>query len=180
MVLHEFPGTGNDCTEIGRDYAIARRLVAARRHPPRRIHLGPTQFSLADAALWYLVFAAIGRVEPMALTSELSIRFLRPGVGETLWARATLDIAGRRNVVGTVHLWVDDRTDKPTAVAQGTYALPASRPADPARRSSPRHGVRGGTARLLGALIEHGLRPLRSPILDTPPGSRRWRATAME
>jgi hypothetical protein len=27
-------------------------------------------------------------------------------------------------VVGTIHIWVDDREDKPTAVAQGTYVLP--------------------------------------------------------
>ena len=59
------------------------------------------------------------------MTSELSIRFLRPAAGETLWARASLDSAGRRNVVGTVTLWVDDRTHKPVSVAQGTYALPA-------------------------------------------------------
>ena len=61
----------------------------------------------------------------MALTSELSIRYLRPAIGETLWARATLDKAGRRNVVGTVRVWTDDRPDKPTATAQGTYAMPA-------------------------------------------------------
>ena len=40
--------------------------------------------------------------------------------------RATLDAAGRRNVVGTVHVWTDDRADKPTAIAQGTYVLPRS------------------------------------------------------
>jgi acyl-coenzyme A thioesterase PaaI-like protein len=85
---------------------------------------GPTQFALADAALWYLVFGAIGRIEPMALTSELSIRFLRPAQGEVMHARATLDGLGRRNVVGTVHMWCDDRRHKPTATAQGTYALP--------------------------------------------------------
>ena len=85
---------------------------------------GPAQFGLADAALWYLVFAAIGRIEPMALTSELSIRYLRPAQGSVLWAKATLESAGRRNVVGTVHVWCDDRVDKPTASAQGTYALP--------------------------------------------------------
>ena len=87
---------------------------------------GRPNFALADAALWYLVFGAIGRVEPMALTSELSIRFIRPAIGETLWARATLDVAGRRNVVGTVRIWVDEREDRATAVAQGTYALPTT------------------------------------------------------
>jgi acyl-coenzyme A thioesterase PaaI-like protein len=60
----------------------------------------------------------------MALTSELSIRFLRPAQGSILWARATLDVAGRRNVVGTVRVWCDERDDRPTATAQGTYVLP--------------------------------------------------------
>ena len=85
---------------------------------------GPTQFARVDAVLWYLTFGAIGRIEPMALTSELSIRFLRPAQGTVLWAKATLDVAGRRNVVGTVRVWCDDRVDKPTATAQGTYVLP--------------------------------------------------------
>jgi acyl-coenzyme A thioesterase PaaI-like protein len=67
-----------------------------------------------------------GRIEPMALTAELSIRFLRPAIANVLWARATIDAAGRRNVVGTVRIWADDRDDKPTAVAQGTYVLPTS------------------------------------------------------
>jgi uncharacterized protein (TIGR00369 family) len=124
MVLQEFPSTGNDCTEIGRDFAIARRRIVPEDIRPGGYISGPTQFSLADSALWYLVFSAIGRVDPMALTSELSIRFLRPAVGETLWARATLDSAGRRNVVGTIRLWVDDHGDKTVSVAQGTYALP--------------------------------------------------------
>ena len=85
---------------------------------------GPTQFAVADAALWYLAFGALGRIEPMALTSELSIRFLRPAQGSVVWARATLDSVSRRNVVGTVRVWVDDRDAKATSVAQGTYALP--------------------------------------------------------
>ena len=32
--------------------------------------------------------------------------------------------AGRRNVVGSVAIWCDDRREKLTATAQGTYALP--------------------------------------------------------
>ncbi|MGI9051954.1 MAG: PaaI family thioesterase [Ilumatobacteraceae bacterium] len=126
MVRDAFPGSTNDCAEIGTGYAVARRLVAPDELRPGGFISGPTQFALADAALWYLVFAVIGRIEPMALTSELSIRYLRPAAGETLWARATIDAAGRRNVVGTVRVWVDDRADRPTAVAQGTYVLPAS------------------------------------------------------
>jgi uncharacterized protein (TIGR00369 family) len=125
MVRESFPSSGNECTELGERHAVARRTVTPDLIRPGGFISGPTQFAIADAALWYAVFAAIGRVEPMALTSELSIRFLRPAVGDVLWARADVESAGRRNVVGTVRVWTDDRVDKPTAVAQGTYALPA-------------------------------------------------------
>ena len=83
---------------------------------------GPTQFSIADLALWYAVFGAVG-LEAMALTSELSIRFVRPALGLFLQARADLHSVGARNIVGSVTIWTDDE-DKPTAVCQGTYVLP--------------------------------------------------------
>ena len=124
MVGREFPGTGNECIELDEGFALARRITTVAELRPGGFISGPTQFGLADAALWYLTFAAIGRIEPMALTSELSIRYLRPAIGEVLWARATLEAAGRRNVVGTVHLWVDDQEHRLTSTAQGTYVLP--------------------------------------------------------
>jgi acyl-coenzyme A thioesterase PaaI-like protein len=124
MIQELFSGSGNTCHELGSDFAVAFREVDDTEFRPGGFISGPTQFGLADAALWYLVFAATGRIEPMALTSELSIRYLRPAQGSLLWARATLDVAGRRNVVGTVKVWCDDREHKPTATAQGTYALP--------------------------------------------------------
>ena len=124
MIDELFPGTGNTCAELGEGFALASREVDDSMLRPGGFVSGPTQFGLADAALWYMVFSATGRIEPMAMTSELSIRYLRPAQGSMLWARATIDSAGRRNVVGTVHVWCDDREDKPTAVAQGTYAMP--------------------------------------------------------
>jgi len=124
MIEQLFPGSANTCDSIGADFAIARREISDAELRPGAFVSGPSQFGLADAALWYLVFGATRRIEPMALTSELSIRFLRPAQGRVLWARATLDVAGRRNVVGTVRVWCDDRSDKPTATAQGTYVLP--------------------------------------------------------
>ncbi|MGI9644551.1 MAG: PaaI family thioesterase [Ilumatobacteraceae bacterium] len=125
MVEQHWDGSSDLCAEVGDGYAVARRDVEPAVLRPGGFISGPTQFAIADAALWYLVFGALGRIELMALTSELSIRFLRPAQGSVLWARATLESAGRRNVVGTVHVWCDDREHKPTATAQGTYALPA-------------------------------------------------------
>lgn len=124
MVDEQFPGSSNVCQEIGDGFAIASCVVDDTMMRPGGFISGPTQFGLADAALWYMVFAAVGRIEPMALTSELSIRFVRPAQGSILRARAVVEAAGRRNVVGTVHIWCDDREHKPTAVGQGTYAMP--------------------------------------------------------
>ena len=124
MVTGQFPGSSNECADLTATMALARKVVQPAELRPGGFVSGPTQFGLADAALWYLVFGAIGRIEPMALTSELSIRYLRPAQGSVLWARATLESAGRRNVVGTVRVWCDDREAKPTATAQGTYVLP--------------------------------------------------------
>lgn len=126
MLAAEFPGTGNSCVELGPTAALARRDIDDTTLRPGGYVSGPTQFALADAALWYLVFGVLGRVEPMALTSELSIRFLRPAQGSVLWARATLESAGSRSIVGSVRVWCDDRPDKPSATAQGTYVLPRS------------------------------------------------------
>ena len=123
MATESFPGAGNTCFEVGDDYAIARRDVLASEIRPGGFVSGPTQFGLADAALWYMSFVGIGRIEPMSMTSELSMRFLRPAVGEVLWARATVEVAGRRSVVGSVTVWTGDES-KPSSIGQGTYMLP--------------------------------------------------------
>ena len=112
------------CVEISPTHALAKTVTADVSLRPGGFIPGPTQFSLADVVLWYLAFGALDRIEPMALTSELSIRFLRPAQGETMWARAELDKAGRSSVVGTVKIWMDDRPDRLVSTTQGTYALP--------------------------------------------------------
>jgi uncharacterized protein (TIGR00369 family) len=123
MVATSFPGSRARCVELGDRHALAEVATDERDIRPGGFVAGPTQFAVADAALWFLVFGALGRIEPMALTSELSIRYLRPAIGPRLLARADLAAISRRSVVGSVRVWTGDST-KPTAVAQGTYALP--------------------------------------------------------
>lgn len=122
-----FPGTRNRCVDIGPDFAIATLEVDESNIRPGGFVSGPTQFALADAALWFLAFGALGRIEPMALTSELSIRFLRPAQGDRLVCRAGLESRSRRSVVGTCHVWIDGEPDRITSTAQGTYAVPLPR-----------------------------------------------------
>lgn len=123
-ILESFPGSGGECVDVGDGFAVARRVIAPEFIRPGGFVSGPTQFALADGVLWYALFGTVG-IEPMAMTSELSMRFLRPAAGDVLFARAELHQAGRRNVVGTVTLWMDDRQDKTVSVAQGTYVRPS-------------------------------------------------------
>ena len=127
MVSEQFPGSGNRCIELGSDFAVAAYEVTPSDIRPGGFVSGPCQFALADCALWFLSFVGLNRIEPMALTSELSIRFLRPAIGDRMMCKATLESVSRRSVVGTAHVWVDGAPDKVTAAAQGTYAVPLPR-----------------------------------------------------
>jgi uncharacterized protein (TIGR00369 family) len=127
MLRDQFPGSASRCIELGADFAVAEYEVEPGDIRPGGFVSGPTQFGLIDSALWFVTFVALDRIEPMALTSELSIRFLRPAQGERVRCRARLESVSRRSVVATAHVWCDDREHKPTATAQGTYALPLPR-----------------------------------------------------
>ena len=127
MLAEQFPGSANRCVDIGPGFAVAEYRVQSENLRPGGFVSGPTQFAIVDSALWFVTFAALGRIEPMALTSELSIRFLRPAQGDVLRCRATLEAVSRRSVVATAHVWCDDRADRITSTAQGTYAIPLPR-----------------------------------------------------
>lgn len=125
MLETHWPASRCVCKEVGPDHAVAILVSEKADIRPGGYISGPTLFSAADAALWFLCFGACGRIEPLALTSDLTIRFLRPARGKTVYARADLNKAGRRSVVGTVTVWIDAE-DAPCAVAQGTYILPTA------------------------------------------------------
>lgn len=117
-----FPTNATRCEEVGDGWAIAHLEVDAGSLRPGEIINGATVFRLCDETLYYACFTAIG-IEPMTLTSEMSIRYLRPARGREIRARADLHDVGRRTIVGSIVAWTDD-IDKPVAVAQGTYVRP--------------------------------------------------------
>ena len=121
-----FPISGQRCVEVGGRWAVAAITPDERSRRPGDIISGPTIFGLCDAVLWYALFGAVG-LEPMALTSELSIRYLRPARGDTAFARGELHHVGKRSVIGSIRCWVDEAEDKTVAVAQGTYIRPQPR-----------------------------------------------------
>lgn len=83
---------------------------------------GPTLMTLADTALYAAVLSRVG-LEPLAVTSDLTFRFLRKPAQAALVAEATLLRAGTRLVVGEVKIR-SEGSDALVAHVTGTYALP--------------------------------------------------------
>jgi uncharacterized protein (TIGR00369 family) len=121
----EFPASKSSCEQVGEGWAVAHLVADETSLRPGEIISGPTVFGLCDAALYHACFTVLG-IEPMTVTSEMSIRFLRPARGTEVRARADLVDLGRRSITGSVVAWTDD-IDKPVAVAQGTYVRQRAR-----------------------------------------------------
>ncbi|MGZ4682519.1 MAG: PaaI family thioesterase [Acidimicrobiales bacterium] len=85
---------------------------------------GPTQMGLADGAAYALILAHIGPVA-LAVTSSLTIAFLRKPQPVDLIAEAEFLKLGRKLAVVDVRLRSDGRDD-PIAQATVTYAIPSS------------------------------------------------------
>ncbi len=112
-------------TDVWPDHArmeVAAESVAIR---PGGTVSGPTVMALADAAAWVVVLAHIGWV-PLAVTSSLSINFLRKPEPERLAATAELLKLGRRLAVSHVRI-TGGTHDALVADASVTYAIPADR-----------------------------------------------------
>ena len=126
FLIEAFPAaaaTGIRCEELGSRCAVVRLPYDEAAVRPGGYISGPSMFTASDTALWFGCFTVIG-IEAMAVTSELSIRFLRPARNGDLMARADIHSVGRRRIVGTIELWIDGSPDRPVAVAQGTYIRP--------------------------------------------------------
>lgn len=83
---------------------------------------GPTLFMLADLTMYAAVMATIG-LQPLAVTSELTIHFLRRPAPRAMTATAEILKAGKRLVHGDVRIFTDGE-DGPVCHATGSYAVP--------------------------------------------------------
>ena len=86
---------------------------------------GPVMFTLADTVLYALAMSVAG-LEPLAVTSDLTLHFLRkPQPVDLIGVGRLLKASGRR-IMGDVSIFSDGE-DKPVAHAVGAYALPGKR-----------------------------------------------------
>lgn len=84
---------------------------------------GPSMFALCDLALYVAILAEIGRVK-LAVTTNVSINFLRKPPPADLTAKARLIKLGKRLAVGEVGLLSPGQAEL-VAHAIGTYSIPA-------------------------------------------------------
>ena len=128
FLRNEFPqvfkaGSGLSIEEIWHGGAQVRQAYREDFIRPGGTISGPTMMALADFAMYVAVLASIGPV-PLAVTTNLSINFLRkPGAADLL-AEAKLMKLGKRLAVGEVAIRSAGGVEL-VAHATSTYSIPS-------------------------------------------------------
>src|SRR5512143_2287629 len=127
-LLHEvfpqgfYPGCGLTIERVGYADVRVRRHFQDDSIRPGGTISGPTMMELADFAMYVAVFSAIGP-QPLAVTTNLNINFLRKPPKADLIAEARLMKVGRRLAVGEVTIYSDGSSDA-VAHVTSTYSIP--------------------------------------------------------
>ncbi len=108
--------------EIGDRYARLRIPVDEAHLRPGGTVSGSTMMTLADIAIYVAILGMIGPVA-LAVTTSLSINFLRKPEARDLIAETRLLKLGKRLAVGEVHLFSEGIED-PVAQVTATYSIP--------------------------------------------------------
>lgn len=88
---------------------------------------GPAMMALADIVLYGTVLSIIGHV-PLAVTTDMTIHFLKKPSPNDLIAYGRILKSGRLLMIGNVDIH-DTSNDALVAQVTGTYAVPPARPA---------------------------------------------------
>jgi uncharacterized protein (TIGR00369 family) len=130
-LLHEvfpqgfYPGSGLTIERVEYGDIRIRRAFHENYVRPGGTISGPTMMELADFAMYVAVFSAIGN-QPLAVTTNLNVNFLRKPARADLIAEAKLMKVGKRLAVGAVTIF-SDGSDEPVAHVTATYSIPAIR-----------------------------------------------------
>ena len=120
-----YPGCGHSIERVGYgDVRVRWKFDAGSLRPGGTIS-GPTMMELADFAMYVAVFSAIGP-QPLAVTTNLTINFLRKPAQADLIAAAKLMKVGKRLAVGEVAIY-SEGSDEPVAHVTATYSIPQQR-----------------------------------------------------
>ncbi|MFK7858760.1 MAG: PaaI family thioesterase [Granulosicoccus sp.] len=110
--------------EFHDDYVTMRAVYSERFLRPGGTVAGPIMMGLADAAVYALVLSRIGPVE-LAVTTQLSINFLRKPEPADVVAHASMLKLGKRLAVAEVVLYSEALgIEQAVAHATATYSIP--------------------------------------------------------
>src|SRR5579872_5202777 len=130
LLKTEFPqafydGCGLSIERVRYGETRVRKEFHAKSLRPGGTISGPTMMELADFAMYVAVFSAIGP-QPLAVTTNLSINFLRKPAQADLLADARLLKVGKRLAVGEVAIY-SEGMEEPVAHVTATYSIPQVR-----------------------------------------------------
>jgi uncharacterized protein (TIGR00369 family) len=120
-----YPGCGHSIERVRYGDVRVRWTFKETALRPGGTVSGPTMMELADFAMYVAVFSAIGP-QPLAVTTNLNINFLRKPASADLIADARLMKVGKRLAVGEVTIY-SEGTEEPVAHVTATYSIPVSR-----------------------------------------------------
>src|SRR5690348_18495658 len=118
-----YPGCGLTLERVEYGNVRVRKAFHEDHLRPGGTISGPTMMELADFAMYVAVFSAIGP-QPLAVTTNLNINFLRKPAPADLIAHARLMKVGKRLAVGEVNLY-SAGMEEPVAHVTSTYSIPA-------------------------------------------------------
>lgn len=113
---------GYTVVKVGPGTAVLRLLAGPQHLRPGGTVSGPTLFALADVAAYVAILAHIGPVA-LAVTTNLSINFLRKPEPGVLLGRARILKLGKRLAVVEVEI-TPEAVGDPVAHAVATYSIP--------------------------------------------------------
>ncbi len=120
-----YPGCGHGIERVEHGDVRVRWTFDENSLRPGGTVSGPTMMELADFAMYVAVFSAIGP-QPLAVTTNLNINFLRKPAQADLIADARLMKVGKRLAVGEVTIY-SGGSDEPVAHVTATYSIPQVR-----------------------------------------------------
>ena len=120
-----YPGCGHTIERVDHGDVRVRWTFEEASLRPGGTVSGPTMMELADFAMYVAVFSAIGP-QPLAVTTNLNINFLRKPTRADLLADAHLMKVGKRLAVGEVTIY-SEGTAEPVAHVTATYSIPQAR-----------------------------------------------------
>lgn len=128
FVDEEFPQAklfGFEIVYAGVDLALLRFVPNESHLRPGASVSGPILMTLVDTSVYFALLAQVGR-EPLAVTSDLHIRFLGKPRLSPILTRAVLLKLGKTLAVGEARI-TDEATGELLAFGTATYRRPSRR-----------------------------------------------------